>query len=176
MYNSAIESKYYMYFNQNAIVQKTLNGDPQIPPEQCALLKIGHGHGWSSLKTGHGQGLLARRGLPPPGHPRNIEPGMNSPFRCGAEPIPGPILPAAAITYKHTQLYLSKAGVWPGVRGLPLLKCKYKNKYKYKDNHILGPIMLAKVITYIHERPNISIHCMQLSCLFDVLFLIFILH
>ena len=73
------------------------------------------GHGWSSLKTGHGQGLLAMRGLPPPGHPRNIEPGMNSPFRCGAEPIPGPILPAAAITYKHTQLYLSKAGVWPGV-------------------------------------------------------------
>ena len=53
------------------------------------------------------------KGLAPPSHPRNIEPGMNSPFGCGAEPIPGPILPARAITYKHTQLYLSNAGVSP---------------------------------------------------------------
>ena len=37
-------------------VQPILNGRPKIPPEQCAS-KMGHGHGWSSLEMGHGQGL-----------------------------------------------------------------------------------------------------------------------
>ena len=36
---------------------------------------------------------------------------MNSPFGCGGKPIPGPILPARVITYKHIQLYLSIATV-----------------------------------------------------------------
>ena len=91
---------------QNAfIVQLYSPAQPKIPPEQCAS-KMGHGHGWSSLEMGHGQGLWG--GL---AHPRNIEPGMNSPFGCGGKPIPGPILPARVITYKHIQLYLSIATV-----------------------------------------------------------------
>ena len=45
------------------IVKPTLNDHPQIPAEQCAL-EMGHGQGWSSLKTGHGQGLCG--GAPSP--------------------------------------------------------------------------------------------------------------
>ena len=104
---------------------------------------------WSGLsksENGTWSGTLWRGlPMPPPGHPRNIEPGMNSPFGCGGEPIPGPILPARAITYKHTQLYLSNAGVSPSWTNILCNLNKYI--WQFGQIHLSCPILRAKAIT-----------------------------
>ena len=92
----------------STVVQPILNGRRRFHrnnvPRKWDTVTDGQVWKWDMVRD-------FEEGLPTLGHPRNIEPGMNSPFGCGGKPIPGPILPARVITYKHIQLYLSIATV-----------------------------------------------------------------